>query len=61
MLALIQPALVEDSPRRLLYALTHGLPVIATDACGLAGYAGVSVVPYGDATALQQALENLLH
>ncbi len=33
--AVVQPVLLEESPRRLLAALARGIPVIATPACGL--------------------------
>ncbi|HJW39652.1 MAG TPA: VanW family protein, partial [Rhizomicrobium sp.] len=33
--AVVQPALLEDAPRKLLEALASGVPVIATPACGL--------------------------
>jgi hypothetical protein len=33
--AVVQPALLEEAPRRLLMALARGIPVIATPACGL--------------------------
>ncbi len=35
-IAVVQPAIVEERPRALLAALAAGVPVIATPACGLA-------------------------
>lgn len=41
--AVVQPALMEEQPRRLLAALATGIPVLATRACGL-DEAGVTVL-----------------
>jgi hypothetical protein len=57
--AVVQPAVVEDQPRRLLAALAAGVPVVATAACGLPTGAAV-VVPAQDADALTAALARLL-
>jgi len=51
------PAHVEHTPRALLHALAHGLPVVATAACGLADSPGVRVVAAGDVAGLVAALE----
>ena len=56
--AVVQPAWVEDQPRRLLTALAAGLPVIATPACGLD--AGFVPVRAGDAAGLIAALRDVL-
>lgn len=53
----VSPAHVETAPRRLLAALARGVPVIASDACGLDPEPGLTVVPTGDATALREAIE----
>lgn len=53
----VAPAHVETAPRRLLAALARGVPVIASDACGLDPEPGLTVVPTGDATALREAIE----
>ena len=53
----VSPAHVETSPRRLLTALARGVPVIASDACGLDPEPGLMVVPTGDALALREAIE----
>lgn len=53
----VLPAWVEHQPRRLLQALAAGVPVVASEACGLAGVSGVVSVPAGDAGALTAALK----
>ncbi|MEO5688831.1 MAG: VanW family protein [Burkholderiaceae bacterium] len=50
------PAHVEHSPRALLLALAHGLPVVATPACGLPASDLVHPVEPGDVGALIDAL-----
>jgi hypothetical protein len=52
----VLPAWIEDQPRRLLRALSAGIPVIASDACGLEGVPGVTTVPVGDVAALRNAI-----
>ncbi len=54
--AVVQPALVEEKPRRLLAALAAGVPVIATKACGLPEQDGLTLVAMGDAAALVATL-----
>lgn len=54
--AVVLPALVEHQPRALLKALAHGLPVIATEECGLGAMAGVTGVPAYDPEALRHML-----
>jgi hypothetical protein len=54
--AVVLPAFVENQPRRLLQAATLGVPVIASDACGLDARPGITVVPAGDVRALQAAV-----
>jgi hypothetical protein len=54
--ALVHPALVEAAPRRLLEALAAGVPVIATEACGIAPQPGLTIVPPGDVEALAEAM-----
>lgn len=58
--AVVQPAIVEERPRHLLTALAAGIPVIASDACGLAGQAGVTSVAADDPAALIAALSSIL-
>jgi glycosyltransferase involved in cell wall biosynthesis len=54
------PAHVEHAPRALLKALAHGLPVVATAACGLGTRPGVREVAPGDVAGLVAALEAAL-
>lgn len=56
--AVVQPALVEEQPRRLLAAQAAGVPVAATAACGLDGHY-VRVAPL-DPAGLTEALAQLL-
>jgi len=58
--AMVQPALVEDQPRRLLAALAAGVPVIATPACGLDPQPGLTLVAPDDPAALMAALRGAL-
>lgn len=57
--AVVQPALAEDQPRRLLAALAAGVPVIATPACGLPPQPGLTLVEPDDVDALIAALRPL--
>ena len=52
----VLPAHVEHKPKRLLMAAVAGIPVIASDACGLASIAGAAVVPSGDPQELRQSI-----
>ena len=54
--AVVQPALVEEQPRRLLRALAAGIPVIATPTCGIGAQPGLCLIPPGDTAALIAAL-----
>jgi glycosyltransferase involved in cell wall biosynthesis len=56
----VQPALAEEQPRRLLETLSRGVPVVATEACGIAPQSGLFLVPFGNAEALQKAVEKAL-
>lgn len=51
------PAHVEHAPRALLLALSAGLPVVATPACGLPPDCGAITVPAGDVQGLISALQ----
>lgn len=53
----VLPAFVEHRPRRLLTALAAGIPVIASESCGVSG---AIVVPDGDASALRSAIEAVI-
>jgi hypothetical protein len=56
----VQPAIIEDQPRRLLAALAAGIPVIATPACGLDPQPGLKLIPPGDTDALIAALASMM-
>lgn len=58
--AVVLPAWVEHQPRRLLQAVSAGVPVIASEACGLCDISGVTTIPTGDSTALREALTSVL-
>jgi hypothetical protein len=55
----VQPALIEDRPRPLLRAVAAGIPVIATERCGLGNLSGVQTIPCGDVEALITALSEI--
>ncbi len=52
----ILPAIVEHRPATLLRALATGLPVIATEACGLPPQPGLTLIPPCDPEALRKAI-----
>jgi hypothetical protein len=54
--AVVLPAWIEHQPRELLRAVAAGVPVIASQACGLLGVAGVRTVATGDVAALREAI-----
>ncbi len=56
--ALVMPAWIEHEPRLALRALQSGIPVIATESCGLPAHPLLCVVPEGDAEALKIALSH---
>ena len=58
-MAVVQPALVEEQPRRLLAARAAGVPLLATAACGLDGPGGTCIAPL-DATGLTDRLRLVL-
>ncbi|TDU81289.1 glycosyl transferase family 1 [Prosthecobacter fusiformis] len=53
---IVLPAFVENCPRVLLKAVAAGKPVIATEACGIEGLPGVTIIQAGDAQGLRLAL-----
>lgn len=57
----VAPAYVEHEPRGLLHALERGVPVIASEACGLGDLAGVTTIPTGCAESLRDALSAHVH
>ena len=58
--AVVHPAIAEGAPRRLLEALAAGVPVIATEAAGLAASPGLTLVPMSDVAALAAAMAALV-
>ena len=56
----ILPAIVEHRPATLLRALAAGLPVIATEACGLPPQPGLTLIEPCDPAALRGAIRSLL-
>lgn len=57
--AVVLPAFVEHDPRLLLTAISRGIPVIASPACGLDGLAGVINVPFGNSMALRSRIKEI--
>jgi glycosyltransferase involved in cell wall biosynthesis len=57
--AVVLPAWIEPQPRRLLRAVAS-IPVIASEACGIADVPGVTTVPEGDAGALVAAISKVI-
>jgi hypothetical protein len=57
--AFVQPAFLEDKPRKLLAALASGIPVIASSECGLQPQHALTLVPAGNVEALIAALRAL--
>jgi vancomycin resistance protein VanW len=56
----ILPAIVEHRPTTLLRALAAGLPVIATQACGLPPQPGLTLIEPCDPGALRETMRSLL-
>lgn len=56
----VLPAHIEHKPRRLLAAAACGVPVIASEACGVAGVDGIETVEAGDAVSLRFAVQRAL-
>jgi len=54
--ALVLPAWIEHEPRLALRALQSGIPVIATESCGLPPHRLLSLVPEGDVESLKLAM-----
>ncbi|TDM08754.1 MAG: hypothetical protein C4K60_04980 [Ideonella sp. MAG2] len=52
----VLPAVVEHAPRALLQAVAAGLPVVASEACGLQDVKGVISLPLDDPTRWREAL-----
>ena len=58
--ALVIPAWIEHEPRLALRALAMGIPVIASDACGLMPHPLLTEIKEGDVSALRVAMLKLL-
>ncbi len=58
--AVVLPAWVEHQPRRLLGAVAAGVPVVASEACGLTDVPGVVTVPVDSPAALAEAVARCL-
>ncbi len=58
--AAVLPAFVEHAPRRLLTAISLGIPVIASTACGLENMQGTVTIPPGDTAALRGSIEAII-
>ena len=56
----VLPAHVEHRPRRLIAAAAMGIPVIATENCGIANVRGINTVKSGDAAAIHTEIIKLL-
>jgi hypothetical protein len=56
----VLPAYIEDKPRKLLQAVAHSIPVIASRACGLEAVEGVVTLPDIDARSLAEAIRSHL-
>jgi hypothetical protein len=52
----VMPAFVEHQPRRILKAVTEGIPVIVSEECGVPPGEGITVIPAGNAEALAREL-----
>lgn len=58
--ALVLPAWIEHQPRLALLALASGIPVIATEACGLPPHEMLHVIAAPDAAALATVIRSVL-
>ncbi|MBN8222102.1 MAG: VanW family protein [Spirochaetes bacterium] len=56
----IYPAYIEHQPRRILQAVSKGIPVITTRACGLNNFPQVQILESGDYPALKAAVKSRL-
>ena len=56
----VLPAFIEHNPRILLEAISLGIPVIASSACGLANIKGVISIRIGDVKELRAEIEKAI-
>jgi glycosyltransferase involved in cell wall biosynthesis len=59
--ALVLPAWIEHQPRLALLALASGVPVIATEGCGLPPHEMLHVIAAPDAATLATVIRSVLH
>ena len=52
----VLPAHVEHRPRRLIMAAANGVPVIASENCGVSGVEGIQAIPAGDLETLRNSI-----
>ena len=57
---IIQPSYIESRPLKLLQALAAGIPVIASEACGLEGFPNVTTINFNEKLSLKNALKVFL-
>lgn len=57
----VYPAYIEHQPRLLLKAISRGIPVITTAACGLSATQNVAIIPIGDYEALKKEVKKYLN
>ncbi len=57
---IIYPTIIENQPRQLLKALSYGIPIITTTACGLQESKNVKVVKLNDYNSMKKEVENYL-
>lgn len=56
----ILPAYAEHCPRLVLKAISQGIPVIVSDACGIERDTKIDVIPTGDYQALKEKVQQML-
>ena len=59
--AVVLPAWIEHQPRLALLALASGVPVIATEACGMPPHENLHVIASPDAAAMAAVIRSVLH
>ena len=56
----VLPAFVEHQPRKLLRAIAHGIPAIASSACGLGNVKDVINIPIGNWESLSDEIQKVI-